>query len=85
MLCSETLPVEGCSSLFSFLVCNLRFVFQSALQLSVAANQHLITQDLLCLGAQLNTTDSWGRSPFHVCAEKGHSQTLKVSTILEFQ
>ncbi|KAL2088072.1 hypothetical protein ACEWY4_016900 [Coilia grayii] len=50
---------------------------QSALQVSVAANQHLITQDLLCFGAQVNTVDSWGRSPLHVCAEKGHIHTLK--------
>ncbi|XP_062384021.1 NF-kappa-B inhibitor zeta [Sardina pilchardus] len=50
---------------------------QSALQLSVVANQHLITQDLLSLGAQVNTTDRWGRTPLHVCAEKGCVQSLK--------
>ncbi|XP_019898015.1 NF-kappa-B inhibitor zeta isoform X2 [Esox lucius] len=50
---------------------------QSALQLSVAANQHLIVQDLLSLGAQINTADRWGRSPLHVCAEKGHILTLQ--------
>ncbi|XP_031669448.1 NF-kappa-B inhibitor zeta isoform X1 [Oncorhynchus kisutch] len=50
---------------------------QSALQLSVAANQHLIVQDLLAQGAQINTTDCWGRSPLHVCAEKGHALTLQ--------
>ncbi|KAI1885192.1 hypothetical protein AGOR_G00217650 [Albula goreensis] len=50
---------------------------QTALQVSMAANQHLIVQDLLGLGAQINTTDCWGRSPLHVCAEKGHAQTLQ--------
>uniref|UniRef100_A0A3B1JN75 NFKB inhibitor zeta n=1 Tax=Astyanax mexicanus TaxID=7994 RepID=A0A3B1JN75_ASTMX len=50
---------------------------QSAFQVSVAANQHLIAQDLLSLGAQVNTADCWGRSPLHVCAEKGHTLTLQ--------
>ncbi|KAL1022044.1 hypothetical protein UPYG_G00021510 [Umbra pygmaea] len=50
---------------------------QSALQLSVAANQHLIVQDLLAMGAKINTADCWGRSPLHVCAEKGHALTLQ--------
>ncbi|KAJ8283083.1 hypothetical protein COCON_G00056020 [Conger conger] len=50
---------------------------QTALQVSIAANQHLIVQDLLNMGAQINTTDCWGRSPLHVCAEKGHAQTLQ--------
>ncbi|XP_066516698.1 NF-kappa-B inhibitor zeta [Hoplias malabaricus] len=50
---------------------------QSAFQVSVAANQHLIAQDLLSLGAQVNTVDCWGRSPLHVCAEKGHTLTLQ--------
>ncbi|XP_062866974.1 NF-kappa-B inhibitor zeta [Trichomycterus rosablanca] len=50
---------------------------QSAFQVSVAANQHLIAQDLLSLGAQVNTTDCWGRTPLHVCAEKGHTLILQ--------
>nr|XP_015219933.1 PREDICTED: NF-kappa-B inhibitor zeta isoform X1 [Lepisosteus oculatus] len=50
---------------------------QSALQVSVAANQHLIVQDLLNMGAQINTADCWGRTPLHVCAEKGHATTLQ--------
>ncbi|XP_006208091.2 NF-kappa-B inhibitor zeta [Vicugna pacos] len=50
---------------------------QSAFQVAVAANQHLIVQDLVNLGAQVNTTDCWGRTPVHVCAEKGHSQVLQ--------
>ncbi|XP_051983322.1 NF-kappa-B inhibitor zeta isoform X2 [Xyrauchen texanus] len=51
---------------------------QSAFQVSIAANQHLIAQDLLSLGAEANTLDCWGRSPLHVCAEKGHNNTLQV-------
>ncbi|KAL4636297.1 NF-kappa-B inhibitor zeta [Arapaima gigas] len=50
---------------------------QSALQVGVAANQHLIVQDLLTLGAQVNTADCWGRSPLHVCAEKAHALMLQ--------
>ncbi|KAG9492386.1 hypothetical protein GDO78_000733 [Eleutherodactylus coqui] len=50
---------------------------QSALQVAVAANQHLIVQDLVSLGAQVSTTDHWGRTPLHVCAEKGYSQVLQ--------
>ncbi|KAJ8253202.1 hypothetical protein GJAV_G00210220 [Gymnothorax javanicus] len=50
---------------------------QSALQVSVAANQNLIVQDLITLGAQINTVDLWGRSPLHVCAEKGYEVTLQ--------
>ncbi|XP_073698872.1 NF-kappa-B inhibitor zeta isoform X2 [Garra rufa] len=50
---------------------------QSAFQVSVAADQHLIAQDLLLLGAEVNTMDCWGRSPLHVCAEKGHTSTLQ--------
>uniref|UniRef100_H3AE08 NF-kappa-B inhibitor zeta n=1 Tax=Latimeria chalumnae TaxID=7897 RepID=H3AE08_LATCH len=50
---------------------------QSALQVAIAANQHLIVQDLVAFGAQVNTTDCWGRTPFHVCAEKGHTQVLQ--------
>ncbi|XP_078089054.1 NF-kappa-B inhibitor zeta isoform X2 [Mustelus asterias] len=49
---------------------------QSALQVAVAANQHLIVQDLVSLGAQVNTSDRWGRTPLHVVAEKGFSQVL---------
>ncbi|XP_060054418.1 NF-kappa-B inhibitor zeta isoform X2 [Erinaceus europaeus] len=50
---------------------------QSAFQVAVAANQHLIVQDLVNLGAHVNTTDCWGRTPLHVCAEKGYSQVLQ--------
>ncbi|KAM5179959.1 NF-kappa-B inhibitor zeta [Mantella aurantiaca] len=50
---------------------------QSALQVAVAANHHLIVQDLISLGAQINTTDYWGRTPLHVCAAKGYSQILQ--------
>ncbi|KAG8451993.1 hypothetical protein GDO86_003975 [Hymenochirus boettgeri] len=50
---------------------------QSSLQVAVAANQHLIVQDLLSLGAQLSTIDYWGRTPLHVCAEKGYFQVMQ--------
>ncbi|KAM4796471.1 NF-kappa-B inhibitor zeta [Rhinophrynus dorsalis] len=50
---------------------------QSALQVAVAANQHLIVQDLISLGAQVSTTDCWGRTPIHVCAQKGYYQVLQ--------
>ncbi|XP_034030806.1 NF-kappa-B inhibitor zeta [Thalassophryne amazonica] len=50
---------------------------QTALQVAVAANQRLIIQDLLTLGAEINTRDRWGRSPLHVCAEKGHFHCLQ--------
>ncbi|XP_039998341.1 NF-kappa-B inhibitor zeta [Xiphias gladius] len=50
---------------------------QTALQIAAATNQHLIVRDLLRHGAQINTRDFWGRSPLHVCAEKGHFLTLQ--------
>ncbi|XP_040888497.1 NF-kappa-B inhibitor zeta isoform X2 [Toxotes jaculatrix] len=50
---------------------------QTALQIAAATNQHLIVQDLLTHGAQVNTFDFWGRSPLHVCAEKGHFLSLQ--------
>ncbi|GAA6227597.1 NF-kappa-B inhibitor zeta-like [Lates japonicus] len=50
---------------------------QTALQIAAATNQHLIVHDLLVHGAQINTRDSWGRSPLHVCAEKGHFLSLQ--------
>uniref|UniRef100_A0A3Q2DIK8 NFKB inhibitor zeta n=1 Tax=Cyprinodon variegatus TaxID=28743 RepID=A0A3Q2DIK8_CYPVA len=46
---------------------------QTPFQIAVATNQHLIVSDLLTHGANLNIRDLWGRSPLHVCAEKGHS------------
>ncbi|XP_076579857.1 NF-kappa-B inhibitor zeta-like isoform X2 [Chaetodon auriga] len=50
---------------------------QTALQIAVATNQHLIVHDLLTHGAQINIRDLWGRSPLHVCAEKGHLLSLQ--------
>lgn len=50
---------------------------QTALQVAAAADQQLIVHDLLTLGAQINTRDRWGRSPLHVCAEKGHWLSLQ--------
>ncbi|XP_078099723.1 NF-kappa-B inhibitor zeta isoform X2 [Sander vitreus] len=50
---------------------------QTALQIAAATNQQFIVQDLLAHGAQINTRDVWGRSPLHVCAEKGHFSSLQ--------
>ncbi|XP_030610155.1 NF-kappa-B inhibitor zeta [Archocentrus centrarchus] len=50
---------------------------QTPLQIAAATNQHLIVHDLLVHGAQVNMRDSWGRSPLHVCAEKGHFLSLQ--------
>lgn len=50
---------------------------QTPLQIASATNQHLIVHDLLVHGAQINTRDLWGRSPLHVCAEKGHFLSLQ--------
>uniref|UniRef100_A0A3P9JRB4 Nuclear factor of kappa light polypeptide gene enhancer in B-cells inhibitor, zeta n=1 Tax=Oryzias latipes TaxID=8090 RepID=A0A3P9JRB4_ORYLA len=50
---------------------------QTALQIAAVSNHHLILQDLLTHGAQINTMDLWGRSPLHVCAQKGHFLSLQ--------
>ncbi|XP_061918207.1 NF-kappa-B inhibitor zeta isoform X1 [Entelurus aequoreus] len=50
---------------------------QTALHVAAAADQHLIVQDLLLHGAHINARDSWGRSPLHVCAEKGFYLSLQ--------
>ncbi|XP_019957624.1 NF-kappa-B inhibitor zeta isoform X2 [Paralichthys olivaceus] len=50
---------------------------QTALQIATAINHHLIVRDLLAHGAQINTHDFWGRSPLHVCSEKGHFLSLQ--------
>uniref|UniRef100_A0A3B3B7D4 Nuclear factor of kappa light polypeptide gene enhancer in B-cells inhibitor, zeta n=1 Tax=Oryzias melastigma TaxID=30732 RepID=A0A3B3B7D4_ORYME len=49
---------------------------QTALQVAAVSNQHLILQDLLTHGAQINTMDMWWRSPLHVCAERGYYQSI---------
>uniref|UniRef100_A0A3P9JSJ9 Nuclear factor of kappa light polypeptide gene enhancer in B-cells inhibitor, zeta n=1 Tax=Oryzias latipes TaxID=8090 RepID=A0A3P9JSJ9_ORYLA len=51
---------------------------QTALQIAAVSNHHLILQDLLTHGAQINTMDLWGRSPLHVCAQKGHFLSLQI-------
>lgn len=51
---------------------------QTALQIAAATNHHLIVKDLLEHGAQVDTRDLWGRSPLHLCAEKGHFLSLQV-------
>uniref|UniRef100_H3CY31 Nuclear factor of kappa light polypeptide gene enhancer in B-cells inhibitor, zeta n=1 Tax=Tetraodon nigroviridis TaxID=99883 RepID=H3CY31_TETNG len=50
---------------------------QTALQIAAATNNHLIVRDLLTHGAKVNTRDLWGRSPLHVCAQKGHALSLQ--------
>nr|XP_040034496.1 NF-kappa-B inhibitor zeta isoform X2 [Gasterosteus aculeatus aculeatus] len=50
---------------------------QTALQIAAATDQHLIVRDLLTHGAQVNARDYWGRSPLHLCAEKGHLLSLQ--------
>ncbi|XP_033471352.1 NF-kappa-B inhibitor zeta [Epinephelus lanceolatus] len=50
---------------------------QTALQIAAATNHHLIVKDLLEHGAQVDTRDLWGRSPLHLCAEKGHFLSLQ--------
>ncbi|XP_068612602.1 NF-kappa-B inhibitor zeta [Brachionichthys hirsutus] len=50
---------------------------QTALHLAAAADQHTIVRDLLLHGAQVDARDLWGRSPVHVCAEKGHLLSLQ--------
>lgn len=74
-----TLPVININRKMWLLIWAHASSTQSAFQVSVAADQHLIAQDLLLLGAEINTMDCWGRSPLHVCAEKGHTSTLQVT------
>ncbi|XP_062236696.1 NF-kappa-B inhibitor zeta isoform X2 [Platichthys flesus] len=50
---------------------------QTAFQIAAATNQHLIVCDLMAHGAQMDTCDLWGRSPLHVCSEKGHFLSLQ--------
>ncbi|KAM8872613.1 NF-kappa-B inhibitor zeta [Synchiropus picturatus] len=49
----------------------------TALHCAAATNQHLIISDLLTHGAEVDTRDRWGRTPLHVCAEKGHFLSLQ--------
>ncbi|KAM9830333.1 NF-kappa-B inhibitor zeta-like isoform 2-T2 [Syngnathus typhle] len=51
---------------------------KTPLQVAAAANQHLIVGDLLEHGANVNTADLWGRSPLHICAEKGFHLCLQI-------
>lgn len=56
---------------------------QTALQIAAAVDQHLIVRDLLGHGARLDTRDLWGRSPLHLCAERGHALSLQVRRLFE--
>ncbi|XP_055021305.1 NF-kappa-B inhibitor zeta [Boleophthalmus pectinirostris] len=49
---------------------------QTALHIATATDQPLIVSDLLEHGAQVHMRDTWGRSPVHVCVEKGHAESL---------
>lgn len=62
---------------------SVAFFFQTALQIAAATDQHLIAQDLLAHGARVDVRDLWGRSPLHVCAEKGHVLSLQVTHQLD--
>lgn len=58
---------------------------KTALQIAAATNNHLIIQDLLSHGAGINTRDLWGRSPLHLCAQKGDFLSLKVRNTRRFR
>lgn len=63
---------------FETSVNRVRVRVQTALQIAAATNNHLIVRDLLTHGANVNAHDLWGRSPLHVCAQKGHVLSLQV-------
>ncbi|XP_062894264.1 uncharacterized protein LOC134340727 [Mobula hypostoma] len=51
---------------------------QTALHLAAERNQHLMVNDLISLGAQINERDFLGKTPIHLCAENGFLQVLQV-------
>ncbi|XP_032905423.1 NF-kappa-B inhibitor zeta-like [Amblyraja radiata] len=51
---------------------------QTALHLAAERNQHLMVNDLISLGAQINERDFLGRTPVHLCAENGFLRVLQV-------
>ncbi|XP_075765790.1 uncharacterized protein LOC102452017 [Pelodiscus sinensis] len=51
---------------------------RTALHLAAAKNQHLIVNDLVALGANVNEQDSSGKTPLHLCAENGYLSVLEV-------
>uniref|UniRef100_UPI00398F5BED uncharacterized protein isoform X2 n=1 Tax=Pristiophorus japonicus TaxID=55135 RepID=UPI00398F5BED len=51
---------------------------RTALHLAAERNQHLIVNDLISLGAQINDRDYFGKSPVHLCAENGFLRVLQI-------
>uniref|UniRef100_A0AAY4CVN9 OCA domain-containing protein n=1 Tax=Denticeps clupeoides TaxID=299321 RepID=A0AAY4CVN9_9TELE len=50
----------------------------TALHLAAERNQHLMVSDLLCLGANVNKRDMYGKTCFHLSAENGYVRVLEV-------
>ncbi|XP_067910444.1 uncharacterized protein zgc:113279 [Heterodontus francisci] len=50
----------------------------TALHLAAERNQHLMLNDLISLGAQINDRDYLGKTPVHLCAENGFLRVLHV-------
>ncbi|XP_060702729.1 uncharacterized protein zgc:113279 [Hemiscyllium ocellatum] len=51
---------------------------RTALHLAAERNQHLVVNDLILLGAQINERDHFGKTPIHLCAENGFLRVLHV-------
>ncbi|XP_078055279.1 uncharacterized protein LOC144480000 [Mustelus asterias] len=51
---------------------------RTALHLAAERNQHLMVNDLISLGAQINEKDYLGKTPVHLCAENGFLRVLHV-------
>ncbi|CAM5172190.1 unnamed protein product [Eretmochelys imbricata] len=51
---------------------------RTALHLAAEKNQHLMVNDLISLGANVNEQDSFGKTPLHLCAENGYLRVLDV-------
>ncbi|XP_067826853.1 NF-kappa-B inhibitor zeta isoform X2 [Heptranchias perlo] len=50
---------------------------RTALHLAAERNQHLMVNDLISLGAQINYKDYLGKTPVHLCAENGFLRVLQ--------
>ncbi|XP_048471578.1 uncharacterized protein zgc:113279 [Rhincodon typus] len=51
---------------------------RTALHLAAERNQHLMVNDLISFGAQINERDYFGKTPIHLCAENGFLCVLHV-------
>ncbi|TFJ99178.1 NF-kappa-B inhibitor zeta [Platysternon megacephalum] len=51
---------------------------RTALHLAAEKNQHLMVNDLISLGANVNEQDSLGKTPLHLCAKNGYLRVLDV-------